>query len=72
MYLFYLNGEDKEAQKKCLTYLLKNKLFTKIKTGKLYDVTFKYDSQNKSGDEEETPGNRIRLSDYVDQKSGEL
>lgn len=42
---FYLNGNDREGHKKILSYLLDNGLVRKTKTGKLYNISFKYDSE---------------------------
>lgn len=42
---FYLNGNDRESHKRVLSYMLENGLIRKTKTGKLYNISFKFDSE---------------------------
>lgn len=42
---FYLNSNDREGHKKILSYLLDNGLVRKTKTGKLYNISFMFDSE---------------------------
>ena len=45
----YLNGNDREGHKRVLRYMLDNGLIRKTKSGKLYNISFKYDSQTYAG-----------------------
>jgi dipeptidyl aminopeptidase/acylaminoacyl peptidase len=45
----YLNGNDKEGHTRVLRYMLDNGLIRKTKSGKLYYISFKYDSQTFAG-----------------------
>lgn len=40
----YLNGNDREGHKRMLHYKLDNGPIRKTKSGKLYNISFKYDS----------------------------
>lgn len=40
----YLNGNDREGHKRVLHYKLDNGPIRKTKSGKLYNISFKYDS----------------------------
>lgn len=45
----YLNGNDRESHKRVLRYMLDNGLIRKTKSGKPYNISFKYDSQTYAG-----------------------
>ena len=42
---FFLNGNDREVHKRVLSYMLENGLIRKTKSGKLYNISFKFDSE---------------------------
>ena len=46
---FYLNGNDRESHKRVLGYMLENGLIRKTKTGKLYNISFGFDSETYAG-----------------------
>ena len=45
----YINGNDGEGHIRVLRFLLENGLIRKTKSGKLYDISFKYDLQTYVG-----------------------
>lgn len=68
---FYLNGDDFEGHKRCIDFFLKNDLIRKTKTGRLYNVSFKYDTQTLSGQYGSDFKSDIRLADFVDLNTSE-
>lgn len=71
---FYLNGDDKAGHKRVIDFFLKNNLVGKTKTGKFFNIPFKFDKQTRRGEYKEF-GNfkpRIRLSDYLNLATGEF
>lgn len=68
---FYLNCDDIEAHKRILTFMIDNKLIQRTKTGKLYNISFKLDSQTA---QRQYKGNfvaTLKLADFVDLETGE-
>ena len=68
---FYINGDDKNAHKRVIEFLLANDLIKKASDGKYYNVSFKYDSQTKAGEYGKEFAADIRLEDYIDLRTGE-
>lgn len=69
----YLNGNDREGHKRVLRYMLDKGLIRKTKSGRLYNISFKYDSQTYAGKYKGsgfTGG--IKLADFVDLETGEF
>lgn len=69
---FYLNGDDSEAHHRAIEFLLRHDLVRRTKTGRLYNVSFKFDEQTRAG---EYGGNfhaKIRLADFADLDTGEF
>lgn len=70
---FYLNGNDNESHKRVLSYMLENGLIRKTKTGKLYNISFKFDSETYAGKYKGSGfSGKIKLADFVDLESGEF
>ena len=69
---FYVNGNDIEAHKKVIKYFLDNKLIRKTKTGKLYNISFKFDSQTDNGEYGMEYASDIKLDTFVDLFTGEF
>lgn len=70
---FYLNGNDRESHKRVLSYMLENGLIRKTKTGKLYNISFKFDSETYAGKYKGSGfSGKIKLADFVDLESGEF
>lgn len=68
---FYLNCDDIAAQKLCIKYFVNNGLIRKTKTGKLYNISFKLDSQTLDGEYGTEFHPNIKLSDFVNLETGE-
>lgn len=47
---FYVNGDDLENHKRVIQFMMDNNLIRKTKTGKLYNISFKYDTQTRAGE----------------------
>lgn len=70
---FYLNGIDREGHKRVLSYMLNNGLIRKIKSGRLYNISFKYDTQTYAGKYKGSGfSGAIKLADFVDLETGEF
>lgn len=68
---FYINGDNKDAHKKLIYFLMNNNLVRKTSDGNYYNISFKYDSQTYAG---KYGGNfvaDIRLEDFIDLHTGE-
>lgn len=69
----YLNGNDRESHKRVLRYMLDNGLIRKTKSGKPYNISFKYDSQTYAGKYKGSGfSGEIKLADFVDLETGEF
>lgn len=69
----YLNGNDREGHTRALRYMLDNGLIKKTKSGKLYNISFKYDSQTYTGKYKGSGfTGEIKLADIVDLESGKF
>ena len=69
----YLNGNDREGRKRVLRYMLDNGQIRKTKSGGLYNISFKYDSQTYAGKYKGSGfTGEIKLADFVDLKTGEF
>lgn len=69
---FYTNGDDIETHKRILAFMLKNNLIRKTKTGKLYNISFKYDTQTENNEYNKDFSAKIKLSDFVNLETGEF
>lgn len=69
---FYLNGDDIDSHKKVIKYFIKNNLIKKTKAGKLYNISFKFDSQTRAGEYGEDFIAEIKLDQFVDLQTGEF
>lgn len=67
---FYLNGDDIAAHKKTIQYFLDNELIQKTRTGKLYNISFKYDNQTRLGEYGDSFQGKISLEDFIDLYTG--
>lgn len=68
---FYLNCDDTEAHKKCIDYLIRNELIQRTKTGKLFNIAFKLDTQTRNREYGSDFIAEIKLSDFVNLETGE-
>ena len=69
---FYLEDDDIEAHKKILKFFLDNKLIKKTKTGRLYNIGFKYDDQTEAGEYGDNFKALIKLDKFVDLNTGKF
>ncbi len=69
---FYCDGDNTEAHKKILSFFLENNMIRKTKTGKLYNISFKYDSQTHNGEYGNEFSSEIKLKNFVNLETGEL
>lgn len=69
---FYLHGDDLPSHKKVISYFLENGLIQKTKTGKLYNISFKYDDQTRAGEYGDDFKSEIKLCDFLDLNTGEF
>ena len=69
---FYVNGDDADAHRKILSWMIARGLVQKRKDGRLYNIGFKFDKQTLSGEYGEDFQAKITLSDFVDLRTGKL
>lgn len=69
---FYLNGDDVEAHRRAIKFLLSHGLVRRTKAGRLYNVSFKFDAQTYAGESGKDFHAKIRLADFVDLDTGEF
>lgn len=69
---FYLDIDDLEGHKKIITYMLDNNLIQKTKDGRLYNLSFKLNTQTKSGEYEKEFKAELKLSDLIDLSTGKF
>lgn len=67
---FYLNGDDIDNHKKVLSFMIENDLIQRTKTGKLYNISFKFDEQTVAGEYGADFEGKIKLAQFVDLKTG--
>ena len=63
---FYLNGDDVLGHKKVIQFFLDNQLIQKTKTGKLHNISFKYNRQTKDGIYGDAFVGEIKLDNFLD------
>ena len=68
---FYLNGDDIEAHHRVIQFMMGNKLIKKTKTGKFYNISFKFDDQTRAGEYGADFEGKIKLEQFIDLYTGE-
>ena len=68
---FYLNCDDYDRHKKVISFLIKNDMIRRTKDGRYYNESFKLNSQTRAGEYGSNFHATIRLSDFIDLKTGE-
>lgn len=68
---FYCNGHDIEAHKKIIRFLLDNNMIRITKSGKLTNISYKYDEQTRGNEYGAEFKPKIQLSHFVNLKTGE-
>lgn len=67
---FYLNGDDMEGHHKVIQFMLDNHLIPKTKTGRLYNMSFKFDDQTRAGQYGAGFDGKIKLEQFIDLNTG--
>lgn len=62
---FYLNGDDIENHKRVIGFMLKYDLIRKTKAGKLYNESFKFDSQTRAHEYGADFEGKIKLASFL-------
>ena len=68
---FYLNGDDIDNHKRVIQFLKDNDLIQKTKTGRLYNLSFKFDDQTIAGEYGDNFEGKIKLDQFLDLQTGE-
>jgi hypothetical protein len=68
----WYSNDDTNSLKTLAKYLVDNNLVQKTKNGKLYNISFKYDSQTRNAEYGDSFTAKITLSDFLDLNTGEL
>lgn len=63
---FYLNGDDIENHHRVIQFMMDNKLIQKTKTGKFYNISFKFDDQTRAGKYGADFEGKIKLAQFID------
>lgn len=69
---FYLNMDDDEAHRRVIAFMLEQDLIRRTKSGKLFNIGFKFDDQTRAREYEAAFKAQIRLGDFIDLESGEF
>ena len=67
---FYLNGDDIENHKRVLRFMLDNNLIERTRTGRYYNISFKYDTQTRAGEYSDRFKGKIKLDNFLDLQTG--
>lgn len=70
MSCFYLNDDDMDGHRRVIEFFIKNDLIRKTKKGKLYNISFKHDSQTLAGEYGGNYHPDIKLDEFVDLETG--
>ena len=68
---FYLNGDDVAQHKSVIQFMLDNDLIKRTKVGKLYNISFKYNSQTLANKYGEDFKGELKLENFIDLFTGE-
>lgn len=67
---FYLNDDDLEGYRRVIEFFIKNDLIRKTKKGKLYNISFKHDTQTLAGEYGDDYHSDIKLEEFVNLETG--
>lgn len=67
---FYLNDDDLEGHRRVIEFFIKNDLIRKTKKGKLYNISFKHDTQTLAGEYGDDYHYDIKLEEFVNLETG--
>lgn len=68
---FYLNGDDIDNHRRVINFMLKNSLIKKTKTGRFYNMSFKFDEQTRAGEYGADFEGKIKLEQFIDLQTEE-
>lgn len=68
---FYLNGDDVENHRRVIQFMIDNELIQKTKTGRLYNISFKFDNQTREDKYGADFTGIIKLDQFINLKTGE-
>ena len=68
---FYLHIDDLEGHKRVINYFLENDMIKRTKAGKLYNISFKLDSQTNAGEYGEDFHSELKLEELMDLSTAE-
>ena len=67
---FYLNGDDIENHYRVIDFMIQNDLISKIKSGRYYNNSFKFDDQTRAGEYGADFEGKIKLNEFIDLETG--
>lgn len=67
---FYCDYDDIEAHKRILKFMIDEDLIRKTKKGNLYNISYKFDEQTRNGEYGDNFQGELKLSHFVDLKTG--
>ena len=67
----YLNCDDIEGHKRVINFMIENNLIRKTSAGKMYNMSFKLNSQTRAHEYGEDFKAEIKLEDFIDLYTGE-
>ncbi|MCR5768669.1 MAG: hypothetical protein K6G45_09285 [Lachnospiraceae bacterium] len=68
---FYTEIDDLKTHKKIISFFLEHNMIRKTKTGKLYDISFKLDSQTTAGQYSSNFNSELKLSEFINLNTAE-
>lgn len=68
---FYVNGDDVDGHKKIIKFFLDNKMIPYTKSGKLKNISFKFNVQTRAGEYGEEFKSQINLEKFLNLTTGE-
>ena len=66
-----INGDDIENHRRVIRFMMDNELILKTKTGRLYNISFKFDDQTRAGEYGADFKGAIKLAQFIDLNTGE-
>ena len=69
---FYTDSNDTEGHKRILKFMKDNNLIKKTKTGRFYNISFKFDYQTRNGDYGDKFSGKLTLDQFMDLQTGEF
>lgn len=69
---FYIDGTDVAAHQRIIQFFIDHDMIRRTKTGKLYNISFKFDEQTHSDQYGADFTAQIKLDQFVDLNTGEM